>query len=136
MTTNKRDRRAGGLGYGVWICVVLAASVTCDDDDTVGGGGLGPPVPDHGEDCRFHPDDCGHDVGSACNRHSDCDDNYCCTEEKNCRGGMCSIPCDTDHDCPSFMACEHDICFFSCSNDADCADGMKCEHMNTVCEWP
>ena len=91
---------------------------------------------DPDDECRFDPAHCGGGVGADCARDDDCDDGYCCTEESNCGGGMCTIACARDADCPSFMACEHDICFFRCDVDEDCASGQSCEHGNTVCEWP
>lgn len=89
-----------------------------------------------GEGCRFDPDSCGGDVGATCVSDGDCLDGYCCTEESNCGGGMCTIECRDDADCPSFMGCEHRVCFFLCDVDEDCAIGQECEHGDTVCEWP
>ena len=59
----------------------------------------------------------------------------CCTDDKNCGGGMCTLECDNDSDCPSDMLCEHDVCFYMCDSDADCAPEMSCEHGNTICEY-
>jgi hypothetical protein len=89
-----------------------------------------------GEACRYDPLSCGGDVGATCATNGDCTDGYCCTDNSNCGGGMCTLRCRDDLDCPDFMACEHDVCFFRCLDDADCAAGQSCEHGNTVCEWP
>ncbi len=86
--------------------------------------------------CRHNPLFCGGDVGADCLDDGDCADGFCCTEESNCGGGMCTLACDDDLDCPSFMACEHDMCFFRCESDLDCAEGQGCEHGDTICEWP
>lgn len=110
---------AAGLSLALATTVLFAAP------------GCGP-----GEGCRYDPDGCGGDVGAYCVYDSDCLDGYCCTEEGNCGGGMCTIPCRDDLDCPSFMGCEHGVCFFLCDFDEDCAVGQSCEHGNTVCEWP
>lgn len=88
------------------------------------------------EPCRFEPDSCGGALGGNCVTDSDCLSGFCCDEDANCGGGMCTISCDSDADCPSYMACEHDICFFACESDLDCAVGQSCEHGDTVCEWP
>ncbi|MCC7536236.1 MAG: hypothetical protein IT379_08485 [Deltaproteobacteria bacterium] len=87
------------------------------------------------EHCRYDPD-CGGGIGGFCNDSGDCDDGFCCTDESNCAGGICTYRCNDDADCPDDMACEHDKCFFVCNDDSDCASGMSCEHGNTVCEWP
>lgn len=87
------------------------------------------------EHCRFDPQ-CGGGIGGLCNEDDDCDEGFCCTDESNCAGGMCTYRCSDDADCPDDMACQHDKCFFVCNEDSDCADGMSCEHGATVCEWP
>ncbi|GAB5543988.1 MAG: hypothetical protein RLO52_40160 [Sandaracinaceae bacterium] len=97
----------------------------------LGVSGCGP-----GDGCRFDPAACGGDVGASCVGDGDCADGFCCTEDANCGGGMCTLPCEEDLDCPSFMACEHRVCFFRCEVDEDCAVGQSCEHGQTVCEWP
>lgn len=87
------------------------------------------------EHCRYDPQ-CGGGIGGFCGDSSDCDEGFCCTEESNCGGGMCTYRCDDDNDCPEDMACEHDKCFFRCDSDSQCAEGMSCEHGRTICEWP
>lgn len=86
------------------------------------------------ENCRFDPS-CGGGVGSFCDHHDDCETGFCCNDDGNCRGGICTYTCRDDLDCPGDMRCEHDTCFFACDSNLDCAEGMSCEHDNTVCEW-
>lgn len=86
--------------------------------------------------CRFDPGECGGGIGGDCVFDEDCQDGFCCREDSNCGGGMCTYACRSDADCPASMRCQHDICFFSCSIDDDCASGQRCEHDNTICEWP
>lgn len=86
--------------------------------------------------CRDNPDDCGGQLGGACEQTDDCSDGVCCTEKSNCGGGMCLFRCESNADCPENQRCEHKQCFFSCRTDDDCAPGQKCEHGDTICEWP
>ncbi len=126
-------RPAKAATKAVWVFAILLMLLgpSCTEDDR-------DRHPDDGftEDCRFDPEHCGSGVGAFCVDDDDCWDNYCCTEDSNCAGGMCTIPCNKDDDCPSFMACEHSVCFFRCDDDHDCADGQSCEHGETICEWP
>jgi len=88
------------------------------------------------EVCRFEPERCRRGrPGAFCDRDSDCQ-GFCCKDDDNCDGGMCTFSCDRDDDCPPDMRCEHDMCFYACNSDDDCAPGQRCEHGNTVCEWP
>lgn len=121
-------RTSFALLLTTFLLALPVLAVSCGDDE--------PPPGPAGEDCRFEPANCGGDLGALCVNDSDCWDAYCCTEQSNCGGGMCTLPCDRNDDCPSFMACEHHVCFFRCSDDADCAAGQSCEHDNTICEWP
>ncbi len=87
--------------------------------------------------CRFDPDSCPGLAGALCDSDRDCREPlYCCTENGNCGGGMCTAECNSDRDCPANMACAHSKCFYLCHDDRDCADGMSCEHDSTICEWP
>jgi len=88
--------------------------------------------------CRENPRDnsCDGEIGGPCDRTDDCYDGVCCTEDKNCGGGMCLYRCDDDRDCPTNQRCEHHYCFFSCDRDSDCGPGQSCEHHETICEYP
>jgi hypothetical protein len=105
--------------------LALLVASGCDDDDYPYGTG-----------CRFDPADCYGGPGGFCDRNADCESEFCCTDQSNCGGGMCTWRCANDGDCPRDMACEHDLCFYRCASDADCAVGQSCEHGRTVCEWP
>lgn len=109
------------------IAAVGLSSIHCEDD-------FEDLSSDH---CRFHPEDCDGGAGALCDDDHDCADQlFCCEEDANCGGGMCTASCDDDYDCPYDMLCEHHMCFYACDRDEDCAEEMKCEHKNTVCEWP
>jgi hypothetical protein len=87
--------------------------------------------------CRFEPEDCNGGAGTFCDRDRDCLEGlFCCRDDSNCGGGMCTADCRRDRDCPRGMRCEHEMCFYACEVDEDCAEGMGCEHGRTVCEWP
>lgn len=86
------------------------------------------------ERCRFNPD-CNGGLGAFCSSGAECETGFCCLEEKNCGGGMCTRQCNSDNDCPSDMGCEHGVCFLRCASHDECAQGMSCEHEFTVCEW-
>jgi hypothetical protein len=119
----------------------LVLAVSCGDGDSPLGGGSSNDDDDgsnisFNDTCRFSPDACFGNVGANCDNDNDCNDGFCCEENANCGGGMCTLDCNDDGDCPSFMRCEHNMCFFRCDNDSDCSDGQSCEHGETVCEWP
>ncbi len=89
------------------------------------------------EGCRLEPEDCAGGAGGFCNDDRDClEPLFCCREQANCGGGMCTADCRNDRDCPAGMLCEHDKCFYACDDDRDCAVDMRCEHNRTVCEYP
>lgn len=89
------------------------------------------------DDCRLDPAGCEGGAGGLCRDDRDCDAAlHCCTDDKNCGGGMCTADCDGDRDCPLDMLCEHSVCFYACDDDRDCAQGMTCEHDRTICEYP
>ena len=113
---------------GVLACVSLALPLAACGDDN--------PSSVSSELCRFDPVSCPGASGALCRRDVDCQPGlFCCTEDSNCGGGMCTLQCKDDLECPPDMACEHSKCFYRCDSDIDCAEGMSCEHAHTVCEW-
>lgn len=113
----------------------LLCAVTCAVTVGLAAPGCGDDI--SSETCRFEPAECDGGAGALCRDDRDCLDGlFCCTEDKNCGGGMCTAGCDSDRDCPPDMLCEHDKCFYACASDRDCAIGMSCEHGNTICEYP
>ena len=112
-------RLAGGLGLALSIGMVAGCLGGVSNDT-----------------CRLRPEDCRGAAGTLCDSDNDCSPGLeCCDDDKNCGGGMCTLPCDDDLDCPSDMLCEHDVCFYMCESDEDCAPTMSCEHGNTICEY-
>lgn len=86
--------------------------------------------------CRLDPGSCDGGAGGFCDDDRDCADAlFCCRDDNNCGGGMCTADCRDDRDCPVGMLCEHDMCFYACDDDRDCAEDMTCEHDRTVCEY-
>lgn len=116
---------------GSWLHLALlggaVALVSChgDDFDSLAS-----------DECRLEPERCDGGAGALCRGDRDCADPlFCCEDNGNCGGGMCTADCRDDFDCPGGMRCEHDMCFYACDNDRDCAPQMSCEHGNTVCEY-
>lgn len=110
----------------VGACALLGSTCGDDDFDDLAS-----------DECRLHPEDCDGGAGAFCDDDRDCEvPLFCCEEDKNCGGGMCTADCRDDRDCPIGMLCEHDMCFYACDGDRDCADGMSCEHGKTICEYP
>jgi hypothetical protein len=106
------------------------AAVTCADDGHQDLEDLSS------DDCRLDPEGCDGGAGGLCHHDSDCADPlFCCTDNGNCGGGMCTADCHDDRDCPGDMLCEHGMCFYACDDDRDCATTMSCEHDRTVCEY-
>ena len=86
--------------------------------------------------CRFEPERCDGGAGGWCRDDRDCAvPLFCCDDDDNCGGGMCTADCRDDRDCPAGMLCEHDKCFYACDDDRDCAIDMSCEHGRTICEY-
>jgi hypothetical protein len=121
-----RRRSIAALVAAFSVTVCAFALSACDDD---GGEGL--------RRCQLDPAFCGVDYpGGFCDSHSECGTGYCCLEQANCGGGMCTYQCASSADCPPDMACQHNTCFYRCNFDEDCARGQRCEHDRTVCEYP
>lgn len=88
------------------------------------------------DQCRFEPARCDGGAGGLCRDDRDCAAPlFCCDDDGNCGGGMCTAECRDDRDCPLGMLCEHDMCFYACDDDRDCAPEMSCEHGRTICEY-
>jgi len=120
----------GALAKVITVGAIGLLATTCGDDDDEYDGLAS-------DECRLHPEDCNGGAGSYCDDHDDCGPSlFCCEEDNNCGGGMCTADCRDDRDCPGDMLCEHDMCFYACDDDRDCAEGMSCEHDRTVCEYP
>ena len=124
-----RSRFCFGVASFALLCVGLMTN--CADD----------PEPEFDDlasnGCRLEPADCQGGAGGFCDDDRDCiEPLFCCEEQQNCGGGMCTAECHDDRDCPLDMLCEHDRCFYACDDDRDCAVDMTCEHDRTVCEYP
>ena len=56
------------------------------------------------EKCRFEPERCDAGAGALCDDNRDCADPlFCCEDDDNCGGSMCTADHNDDFDCPSGM---------------------------------
>ncbi len=133
--------------FAVALCVMLLASVGCDDgsetdgdadvdgDGDVDGGGDADADADADEDEDEDEGEPLGEIGAACTDNLECASAFCITEDflPEATGGYCTEICDSDDEesCGDNAICVGlgmpvDVCMKQCEGPADCREDYSC----------